>query len=90
MDNNIFVSTGENSGYEIMLRQDFDSLAGEITELGFAGRKIGVISDDNVFPLYKDKLKKSLKDASDDIFKLLCSGTGSETESVSQFWSRHC
>lgn len=50
--------------YEIHLEQDFQKLAGLLEQLGYhKERKVCIITDSNVAPLYLDEVKKQLKDA---------------------------
>ena len=42
--------------YDIVFDHSFDELAGRISELGYAGRKIAIITDTNVKGLYADQL----------------------------------
>ncbi len=70
MNDNIFVKSGEN-GYNIMLRYDFKDLSGALKEMGFENRRICIVSDDNVFPLYGDELKNELRDVSGDVFSIV-------------------
>ena len=51
--------TVQNNGkpcYEIVFTQDFSGLADLISSLGFAERRIAVITDSNVAPLYLDEV----------------------------------
>ncbi|MCR5773601.1 MAG: 3-dehydroquinate synthase [Lachnospiraceae bacterium] len=71
MEESLFVKTGEDTGYDIILAHDYISLPEHIEKLGFKGRKICIISDSNVFPLYGDIVKEQLKPVSDDIFDIV-------------------
>ncbi len=71
MNDRIFIKTKENEGYDILLEQDFSALPEALNELGFKDRRICIISDDNVFPLYGESLKKELKAVSDDICSVI-------------------
>lgn len=55
------VNLGENS-YPIHIENGILKRAGEYISQIFKGRKIMIISDDNVFPLYGQQLSDSLKD----------------------------
>ena len=68
MEDKLFVRTKEGEGYEIILTYDFKALPGKLKELGFEGRRICILSDDNVFPLYGEEVKASLKEISENIF----------------------
>lgn len=71
MKDNIFVSTENGNGYDILIRSDFNDLADALNELGFKGRRLCVISDDNVFPLYGEELKRSLGGVSENIYNVI-------------------
>ena len=55
------VNLGENS-YPIYIENNILNNAGAYISSCFSGKKIMIISDDNVFPLYGEKLKTSLGD----------------------------
>ena len=55
------VNLGENS-YPIYIENGILSHAGSYISQVFSGRKIMIISDDRVFPLYGEKVKASLND----------------------------
>ena len=55
------VNLGENS-YPIYIENGILSHAGDYISQVFSGRKIMLISDDRVFPLYGEKVKASLND----------------------------
>lgn len=55
------VNLGENS-YPIYIENAILSHAGDYISQVFSGRKIMIISDDRVFPLYGEKVKASLND----------------------------
>lgn len=71
MEDRIFVKTGEDKGYDIILRQDFSLLPSLLQDLGFGKRRLCIISDDNVFPLYGEMLKEALGEVSDDIYSVI-------------------
>ena len=54
--------------YNIVFDTSFDELSSNIKELGFEGRKIAIVTDSNVKPLYSDNIKDTLKEISDKIF----------------------
>ncbi|MBQ9360348.1 MAG: 3-dehydroquinate synthase [Lachnospiraceae bacterium] len=72
-ENNIFVKTSEDSGYDIMLRHDFSDIADALSELGYNGRRLCIVSDSNVFPLYGSGLTDALKPVSEDIYNIVFS-----------------
>ena len=55
------VNLGENS-YPIYIENGILSHAGDYISQVFSGRKIMIISDDRVFPLYEEKVQASLND----------------------------
>lgn len=55
------VHLGDNS-YPIYIENNILDKAGSYISSCFSGKKILIISDDNVFPLYGEKLKTSLRD----------------------------
>ena len=55
------VNLGENS-YPIYIENNILNNAGAYISSCFSGKKIMIISDDNVFPLYGEQLKASLHD----------------------------
>ncbi len=48
--------------YDIVMDRDFKGLAAEISRLGLAGRKICLVTDSNVAPLYGDEIKGIFQD----------------------------
>ncbi|WP_026506024.1 3-dehydroquinate synthase [Butyrivibrio sp. NC3005] len=55
------VNYEEKPCYDIIFRNDFDGLASRVRELGFLKRKICIITDSNVRPLYLDCVRDLLK-----------------------------
>ena len=55
------VNLGKNS-YPIYIENGILSHAGDYISQVFSGRKIMIISDDRVFPLYEEKVQASLND----------------------------
>ena len=55
------VNLGKNS-YPIYIENNILDKASSYISSCFSGKKIMIISDDNVFPLYGEKLKTSLGD----------------------------
>ena len=54
--------------YNIVIDSNFDSLASNISELGFEGRRIAIITDSNVKPLYSDEIANALKSVSEKVY----------------------
>ena len=63
------VNLGENS-YPIYIENGILSHAGDYISQVFSGRKIMIISDDRVFPLYGEKVKASLNGSLRKVFSL--------------------
>ena len=47
--------------YEIVMDRNFEGLSGEIEKLGAAGRKICLVTDSNVAPLYMEEVRRRLE-----------------------------
>ncbi|MDO4275000.1 MAG: 3-dehydroquinate synthase [Eubacteriales bacterium] len=54
--------------YPIYFQENFDSLCQAMTEEGLAGRRLCIVTDTNVGPLYEKALRDALTGVSDDIF----------------------
>lgn len=54
--------------YDIIFDSSFDGLASNIEELGFKDRKIAIITDSDVQPLYGDAIKEQLSTVSNNVF----------------------
>ncbi len=54
--------------YDIVFEKDFNSISDRIKDLGFEKRKIAIITDTNVKPIYADELDKELKKISENVF----------------------
>ena len=57
----LYVDLGENS-YPIYIENHLLDKASEYIADTFSGRKIMIVSDDNVYPLYGEDLKASLSE----------------------------
>ncbi len=57
--------------YSIRFEQDFSYLAEEISDLGFEGHKLCVVTDSNVAPLYLEAVKNVLSEKFDKIFEFV-------------------
>lgn len=64
----ITVNYNQNPCYNIVIENDFSKLAENVTKLGISGRKLAVITDSNVGPLYADKVAQCLKETGNNIF----------------------
>lgn len=56
--------------YDIVISTSFDKLSEAINSMDFHGRKITIITDSNVMPLYSEQLKSALAGITDKIFLL--------------------
>lgn len=63
--NRIPVSYNEKFLYDICLTDSFEYLAEELIKIGTLHRKICIVSETNVAPLYLDKVKKQIENACD-------------------------
>jgi len=68
MSEKLYVKTGEETGYDILLEQDFASLAQALKELGFEGKRLCIVTDSNVQKLYAEGVKEALTGVSDQIY----------------------
>ena len=58
----LFVKTGECQGYSIYFEENFDRLSAVLEQdCHISGRKICIVSDSNVFPLYGDTVVQALE-----------------------------
>lgn len=68
MENRLTVNYQNKPCYDIVFSSDFSLLASELSELGFSGRKIAVVTDSNVEKLYAKDIEDSLSGLSDKVF----------------------
>lgn len=64
----ITVNYNKKPCYNIVIENDFSKLAEHVTKLEISGRKLAVITDSNVGPLYADKVAQCLKETGNNIF----------------------
>ena len=67
----IYVRTGADSGYDIIFGEDYSGLPEAISSLGFEGRRLCIISDSNVFPLYGEEVAGALRKVSDKVYSIV-------------------
>lgn len=67
MAKNITVHYEGKPAYEILIEPNFDKLAGQIAHLGYKNRRICIVSDSNVAPLYAVDLKGQLEKLAFDV-----------------------
>ncbi len=70
-DNNIKVKIPWGGEYDIWFHSDFGMLSDYVKELGFSGKRICIISDDNVYPLYGDAVTKELSKITEDVTSII-------------------
>lgn len=68
MSKRITVHYEEKPAYDILIERDFQKLAGEIKSLGYENRKICIVCDDTVAPLYSEVVQKELNKVSENVF----------------------
>ena len=61
MEKRITVSREGKPCYDIVFEKDFSRLAGELKELGYAKRKLCVVTDSHVEPLYAGQVREELE-----------------------------
>ena len=54
--------------YNIVIEQSFDKLAEEFDKLGVTGRKLCIVSDSNVAPLYAKHIEEQLLKTGNKVF----------------------
>ena len=57
--------------YPIYFKNDFQDLAGAIREEGLENRKICIVTDSHVAPLYHEAVKSALQEISSEIFSFV-------------------
>ena len=65
--NYITVDTGKES-YPIYFEESFDSLSSAAEKCGCKGKKLCIISDSNVAPLYAEKVKSELDKVFSEVY----------------------
>ncbi len=65
MSNTITVNYNNKPCYDIIIGNSFEGLSDNIEKLGFKGRRIAIITDTNVKPLYADEILGQLKNLSE-------------------------
>lgn len=68
MSETITVHYNDKPIYDIVIRNDFDKLAECVSNLGISGRKLCIITDSNVAPLYADEVKALLENTNNCVF----------------------
>lgn len=62
MAKRIPVSTGDHTGYDIVITKDFASLAEELKPFGISQRRLCIVTDSNVEKLYAEEVAGCLRD----------------------------
>nr|MCR5775291.1 3-dehydroquinate synthase [Lachnospiraceae bacterium] len=60
-EDSIHVKTDNENGYDIVFDNSFGSLGTRLIAAGYKGKRLCIISDSNVFPLYGEELMQSLE-----------------------------
>lgn len=68
MSETITVHYNDKPIYDIVIRNDFYKLAECVSNLGISGRKLCIITDSNVAPLYADEVKALLENTNNRVF----------------------
>lgn len=68
MSRTITVNYDEKPIYDIVIENSFDKLADSFKKLGVSGRKLAIVTDSNVGPLYADKAKIELEKTGNKVF----------------------
>lgn len=63
MAKRITVSLEGSPCYDIVFEKNFSGLSGEMERLGYTGRKLCIVTDSNVGPLYAEETADALKEA---------------------------
>ena len=68
MGKDITIHLNERPIYDIVIRRDFGDLKGSFEALGFKGRKVCIVTDSNVGPLYAEAVKAELDKTGNSVF----------------------
>lgn len=68
MSERLEVTVKNGTAYDIVYKQDFNSLKEELTRLEFVDRKVCIVTDNIVEPLYAQKVKEILESAGNTVF----------------------
>ncbi|MCI8372047.1 MAG: 3-dehydroquinate synthase [Lachnospiraceae bacterium] len=60
MSKDIMVHYEGNPAYSILIEQDYNKLSGELKKIGYENRRICIVCDSHVSPLYSELVKKEL------------------------------
>lgn len=71
MEDSLHVNVNNEPGYDIVYEDDFGRLGELLQELGYKDRRLCIISDSNVFPLYGKELEKALSGVSDKVYSIV-------------------
>lgn len=61
MSKRITVKKDKNPIYDIVIEQSYDGLSAELETIGASGKKLCIVTDSNVAPLYRDMVKAELE-----------------------------
>lgn len=65
------VGRSDGASYEIVFADDFRDLSGRLAALGYAGRRIALVTDSHVAPLYADTVREALGAMPSDITQIV-------------------
>ena len=88
MDNLLTIKYDNKPCYDIIFENSFDLLSDKVLELGFKGRKIAIITDSNVKPIYADQVADKLKDVSDivEIYEIPAGENNKNLEQIEKIY----
>lgn len=68
MSKRITVHMDEKPAYDILIEHTYDKLAKEMIQLGYENRRICIVSDSTVAPLYAEAIKEHLQSISKEVY----------------------
>ncbi len=68
MSKRITVNYNNKPEYDIVIKDTFDGIASEIINMDFSNRKMCIVTDSNVGPLYANELKSELEKTGNTVF----------------------
>ena len=61
MSKRLTVKKAQKAIYDIVIEQSYDGLSEELKTIGVSGKKLCIVTDSNVAPLYRDTVKAELE-----------------------------
>ncbi len=85
----ISVKTGMNESYDIMLRDSFKELPDALVKAGCQGRRICIVTDSNVAPLYLEEVKTLISSCCDtvEVFQFEAGEQNKTLDSVKELYT---